>query len=138
KGCVCQLVRWQQFWYETSMPQKAFGDLLRLVRTKAGKSLNVLARHLEVSNTYLSEVEQGRRTPLTKTNIIKTAAFLGIDPLPLMVAASQWSDEMFLDMSRCSTKGREVGASLVLRWPELTEKELEAIAKIVTQRDVQM
>jgi transcriptional regulator with XRE-family HTH domain len=120
------------------MPQNAFGALLRSVRTKAEKSLNVLARHLEVSNTYLSEVEQGRRTPLTKTNIVKTAAFLGVDPLPLMVAASQWSDEMLLDMSLCSTKGREVGASLVLRWPELTERELEAIEKIVKHKDVRM
>jgi transcriptional regulator with XRE-family HTH domain len=120
------------------MKRKAFGFLLRSIREEEGKSMSALARHLDVSPAYLSEVEQGRRAPLTRENIRKAAAFLNTDPLSLVTAALEWSGMLELNMTQCSAKGKEVGATLALRWENLSEKDLEAIAKIIKQREATM
>ena len=120
------------------MSRDAFGTLLRSVRERAGKSMSALCRHLDVSTAYLSEVEQGKRAPLTRENILKTAAFLNVDQLPLIMAASEWSGELALNVQKASKRAREVGASLALRWENLSEKDLEAIAKIIKQKEATM
>ena len=120
------------------MKREAFGSLLRSIREASGKSMGALARHLEISGAFLSEVEQGRRAPLTREKILKTAAFLNTDPLPLIMAAFEWSGEFTLRVQHASKRAREVGASLAFRWESLNENDLEAIAKILTRREVAM
>jgi transcriptional regulator with XRE-family HTH domain len=118
------------------MKREAFGSLLRSLREGQGKSMSALARHLDVSPAYLCEVEQGRRTPLTRENIRKAAAFLHVDPLPLVAAALEWNGTLELNVTKCSAKGKKVGATLALRWDTLAEKDFEAIARILKQKEV--
>lgn len=118
------------------MGHDAFGTFFRSVRERTGKSMSAVCRHLGVSTAYLSEVEQGKRAPLTRENILKAAEFLNTDPLPLIMAASEWSGELALRVKKTSQRAREVGASLVLRWESLSEKDLEAIAKIIKQKEI--
>lgn len=118
------------------MKRETFGSLLRSLREGQGKSLSALARHLGVSPAYLCEVEQGRRTPLTRGNIRKAAAFLHADPLPLVAAALEWNGTLELNVTKCSAKGKEVSATLALRWETLAEQDFEAIAQILKQEEM--
>lgn len=120
------------------MKREAFGALLRSLRETQGARMSALARHLDVSPAYLSDVEQGRRAPLAREKIIKAATFLNVDPLPLITASLEWSGEFTLSVQRGSKRAREVGASLAFCWENLSENDLEAIAKILTRREVAM
>src|SRR5690242_4699424 len=116
------------------MNREAFGSLLRAIREDRGKSMSALARHVGVSPSYISEVEQCRRAPLTRDKILQAAEFLNTDPLPLVRAALEWNGILELNVDRCSMKGKEIGAYLALGWEHLSEKDLEAIGKIIRQK----
>ncbi len=113
---------------------RKYGRLLRDLRLKAGKSMGELARHLGVSVTYISDVERGNRAPLTKENTDKAAQFLNADPRPLYMDAAEWHGAFELEANAVSPKAREVGASLMRDWSELTDKDLEEIAKILGKK----
>jgi transcriptional regulator with XRE-family HTH domain len=58
----------------------AFGDLLRATRVAKGYSLRKFAHVIDVSPTYLSQVEQGNvKTPPTADRVEKMAKLLGAD-----------------------------------------------------------
>lgn len=110
----------------------AFGRLLRKLRTNANKSMGEVARYLEVSVVYVSDVEHGRRAPLVPEKIVKVAEFLETDPSPLLRAAAEvrGAFELPADKTMSST-ALEVGASLMRAWSSLEQGQLEAIAEVL-------
>jgi PTS system nitrogen regulatory IIA component len=64
-----------------------FGHTLRMLRTTAGISLRTLARKIDVSPAYLSQVELGKLNPPTHDRIKKIAETIGI-PLSLLIEMS--------------------------------------------------
>ena len=64
-----------------------FGDALRKARQSADKTLGDVARLLDVSIVYVSDVERGNRRPFNNERIIKIAEFIETDPAPLIAAA---------------------------------------------------
>ena len=108
-----------------------FGNLLREIRQKAGKSMGDLARHLQVTVPYISDVERGHRAPLTDDRIRDIASFLNVDPGPLFKAAAQHRGVFQLGVLEGRPKSLEVGAALMRRWTELSEEELDQIEKII-------
>lgn len=110
---------------------KSFGGTLRELREKANVTLGTLARHLEVSTTYLSDVERNTRTPLTKARILAVAAHLGINPQPLLTAAARDRGAFELDTNDASERKLAVGAMLARRWPSLSDDQLQELARIV-------
>lgn len=60
-----------------------FGHTLRMLRTAAGISLRALAKKVDVSPAYLSQVELGKLPPPTHTRIKKIADSIGI-PVSLL------------------------------------------------------
>jgi transcriptional regulator with XRE-family HTH domain len=90
----------------------AFGELLRQLRLPTGKSLGELARHLGYSVVYLSDIERGRRPPFDDSKIRETAAFLGLDPEPLLDAALHTRGEMIFDVKSQSDPALDVLKSL--------------------------
>src|SRR5580700_8545048 len=63
-----------------SFMKNRFGNLLRKLRIESGRSIGEVARHLEVSTVYISDVERGVRAPLTAERILRAAQFLGVKP----------------------------------------------------------
>jgi len=62
-------------------PRKVFGDLLRATRIAKGYSLRKFAEMVEVSPTYLSQVEQAKsERPPTAERVRTMAQLLGQDP----------------------------------------------------------
>jgi len=60
-----------------------FGHTLRLLRTTAGISLRTLAKRIDVSPAYLSQVELGKLPPPTHRRLTKIAESIGI-PVSLL------------------------------------------------------
>jgi transcriptional regulator with XRE-family HTH domain len=67
--------------------ENEFGNYLKRIRIKRGLSLRELARRSEVSQSYLSLVESGKRGIPTPEQLLKIAPHLKIDYLDLMKAA---------------------------------------------------
>ena len=112
-----------------------FGKLFRELRKNAGKSMGEVARHLDVSVTYVSDVERGHRAPLTEERIFDAAAFLGIDPTELLDAAAEHHGAYALAIDKeTSPQARSVGASLMRNWTDLSEEELSDIAAILDKK----
>ncbi len=64
-----------------------FGHTLRMLRTTAGISLRTLAKKMDVSPAYLSQVELGKLNPPTHDRITKIADTIGI-PVSLLIEMS--------------------------------------------------
>jgi transcriptional regulator with XRE-family HTH domain len=69
------------------MYQLMFGHTLRMLRTTAGISLRTLAKKVDVSPAYLSQVELGKLPPPTFERITKIAETIGI-PVSLLIEIS--------------------------------------------------
>jgi transcriptional regulator with XRE-family HTH domain len=93
-----------------------------------------LARDLEVSVVFISDVERGNRAPFTSDKILKVAELLDVDPEPLLQAAAETRGAFQLDATQVSGKARQVGAALMRGWTKLNEKDLDMIAQIVSRR----
>lgn len=65
------------------MNELMFGHTLRMLRTTAGISLRTLAKKIDVSPAYLSQVELGKLSPPTYSRISKIAETIGI-PVSLL------------------------------------------------------
>lgn len=69
------------------MHKLMFGHTLRMLRTTAGVSLRTLAKTIDVSPAYLSQVELGKLPPPTHNRITKIAETIGI-PVSLLIEMS--------------------------------------------------
>jgi len=65
---------------EKNMINKEFGDYLKELRKKNNKTLEELAKHLNVSLSFLCDIEKKRRPPFSKDKIEKLATFLFLTP----------------------------------------------------------
>lgn len=110
--------------------QEDYGALLRQVRGKSGKSMGALARHLGLSTPYLSDVELGHSAPLTSSYTLKAAKFLGVDAIPLLVAANRSRDAIEFKTPSSKTALRAV-AAIQQRAEDLTDEQWERIREIV-------
>lgn len=69
------------------MYEVMFGHTLRMLRTTAGISLRSLAKKIDVSPAYLSQIELGKQPPPTHSRIAKIADIIGI-PMALLMEMS--------------------------------------------------
>lgn len=59
--------------------EKSFGEVLHLLREKKDVTLRELARKINVSAPFLSDVEKGRRAPLTAERLEAVVSALNLD-----------------------------------------------------------
>lgn len=109
--------------------QNEFGKLLRTARQQSGQSLRVLAAHLGVSVPYLSDVERGRRDPLTFDRIYKAAEFLNQDSSVLIRTALR-SKSSFELSTNVSEAALETAVTLIKRWDKITDAQHRQIQRI--------
>lgn len=72
---------------------EAYGTYLRKTRENCrggeGVSLRELARYLEITPTYLSDIERGFRSPLPDDVNVKIADYIGVDASVLQRLAAE-------------------------------------------------
>ena len=95
-----------------SDPRRTFGERLRALRKKAGKTLGDLAGALEVSIVYVSDVERGNRPPFRAELIEKAAQALGADAADLHAAAAEVRGAFELRTDRIPERARAFVAGL--------------------------
>ena len=69
------------------------GDLLHMERRRRKLNLRELSNHVGLSPIYISEIETGRKIPLTGDSLIKLAQFYELDPAELTKLAFQDKSE---------------------------------------------
>jgi len=74
------------------MPGRTLGDSIREARIAEGPSLRDLAKALEISPSYLSDIENDRRVP-SEDVPGKIAVLLALDRDELMAPAGRFGDE---------------------------------------------
>ena len=71
-----------------------FGKLLRSLRLESGVGLRELARLIEKSPGYLSDVESGNVPPPSEETIVQIASALNVDKKALLKAAKKIDPEL--------------------------------------------
>lgn len=117
--------------------QERFGDTLRRTRQNAKKTLGDIARLLDVSVVYVSDVERGNRRPFSNERILKIAGFLNADPAPLIAAADIEKGVIEYDISEDKPLEARVVGDLVsgLARGGVTEDQLKRIRTILKDSD---
>ena len=110
-----------------------FGDALRRTRQEAKRTLGDVARLLDVSVVYVSDVERGNRRPFSNERILKVAKMLEADPAPLIAAADLEKGVIEYDISKAKPLEAKVVGDLVsgLARGGVTEDQLERIRTIL-------
>lgn len=118
-----------------------FNDYLKSLRIKRGLSLRELARRSEVSQSYLSLVESGKRGVPKPEHLLKIAPHLDVDYMDLMKAAGYIMKENdFTSEEEEFLKGLEEGTPLIqlfekhkptLDGKELTTSEIDFAVTII-------
>ena len=114
-----------------------FGDNLRRTRQEAEKTLGDVAKLLDVSVVYVSDVERGNRRPFSNERILKVAKMLEADPAPLIAAADVEKGVIEYDISKAKPLEAEVVGDLVsgLARGGVREDQLEKIKFILKDSD---
>jgi len=73
---------------------KTFGEMLREIRINAGVGLRELARLIDKSPGYLSDVENGRVAPPSEEVLVHIARALSVDKQRLLIAARKVDPEL--------------------------------------------
>ena len=110
-----------------------FGEILRRTRQEAERTLGDVARLLDVSVVYVSDVERGNRRPFSNERILKVAKFLKANPEPLIAAAVVEKGVIEYDISKAKPLEARVVGDLVsgLARGGVTEDQLERIRTIL-------
>jgi transcriptional regulator with XRE-family HTH domain len=104
-----------------------FGQLLRLARRNAGKTLKQLSEHLQISAGYVSKVERGLCPPFREHKVVSAAEFLGVGPEALLRAST--GERPDRDMVKPETV--QTYALLLRRLNSLNETDLADIQAIL-------
>lgn len=73
---------------------KTFGDILREIRINSGIGLRELARLINKSAGYLSDVENGHVPPPSEVVILNISTALKVDKKNLLIAAKKVDPEL--------------------------------------------
>ncbi len=107
-----------------------FGRKFRRWRKDVGLTMGDVARELNLSIAYISDIERGNRPPPRVEILKKAAETLSQDPLDVVIAAAQSRGAYELSTAP-TAKHQEVGASLLRSWEDLSAAKLEEIEEIL-------
>jgi transcriptional regulator with XRE-family HTH domain len=110
-----------------------FGEGLRALREKIPMSCSQLARRMGWSGVYQRDVERGRTYPPNINRLKDYARHLGVDPLELIKLVTIEKKSIKLEINRERKTQLQTAAVLVSRWDTLTDEQLKAIERIVSE-----
>lgn len=109
------------------MENESYGELLRELRKQKRKTLSDIAQPLGVTVAYVSDVELGRRNPLSREQTLVVAELLEVDPMQLLRAAVSTRQRLEVDLSRTGAVGVEHAAALQREWPTFSEADFQQL-----------
>lgn len=115
-----------------------FGTYISEKRKQKGLSLRKMAQLLDITPSYLSDIEKGRRYAPDKEKIIKIAKILELDSQldKLYDLAGESKDDLPPDIAEYVMKKDKVKVLLrTARNNNLTDKELDEIIRRIEQKE---
>lgn len=103
-----------------------FGAAVKQARLAAKKSQGDVARYLDVTVTYVSDVENGKRTPYTRERLLKVAHFLSAPPGRLLIVRSMCTGTFELP-TLGNSRADGLAAALSANWDKLTADQIARI-----------
>lgn len=110
---------------------ETFGDAIRKARTEKKKGLRELARDLDITPSYLSDIENDRRVPAEEV-MGKIATALGLDFAALMALAGRVGEETERYLRKTPAAGtlfRQVSHA------NLSPEDLRKLGKMIERMD---
>ena len=119
------------------MISATFGSYIKDKRIETGKSLRQLGQELELSASYLSEVERGIRPQLKRTRweaLVKAIPSITIEELELRCASSR---VLRRELAMIPDQYRHIAIALVRRTRTLglSKERQDAILNMLTESD---
>lgn len=108
----------------------SFGQHLRSIRKAANLNIGELARRLNVSITYLSDIELDRRLPLSTEKIFIVAETVQINPDTLLILAAQQRGSIELPICK-NYRAQLIGIMLMRNWEEFSNEDFQKLEKFV-------
>ena len=111
-----------------------FGKLLRIIRINSGDSAKDMARKLNMSPSYLSTIENGKRNiPIDMDKLLIEAYNLSEkDKLKLRKAMAESSDRMKIDLTDLAEKKRQMIFEITNG--NLDEDTIEELCQIIDSK----
>lgn len=103
-----------------------FGDALKEARIKARKKLRETAEHIGLSIGYLSDIEQGRKSPPDLETVRKLQDFLRVDGDKLVSLASEARTKRPTEIVQHIQKRPRL-TDLFMRAKNMSDEELEKL-----------
>lgn len=104
-----------------------YGKRLREIRLKADWSMGQLARELGFTVPYISDIEHGRRQPLSDDLTVRVANLLGADSKELLRLAGISRRSVSFDTGSASDKAREAISALHRQFPTMAESDWDVL-----------
>jgi transcriptional regulator with XRE-family HTH domain len=117
---------------EERMETDEFGKALKEARKEARKKLREVADYMELSISYLSDIEQGRKSPPDLETVRKLQDFLRVKDDRLVMLASKERTKMPTEVVQ-QIQNRPRLSELFFRAKNLTDEELEDLINQATK-----
>lgn len=122
-GVARDVVRQKSRGYHVPMSDNVFAQKLRYWRTRAGKSQGDVSRHLGCSRAYVSDVEAGKRGPMTEERIRSVARLLDVPVSVLLDAKAEVDGHWSIPVCQTPTHDR-LASFFAATWKDLDEERL--------------
>jgi transcriptional regulator with XRE-family HTH domain len=110
----------------------SLGALINDVRTRAGVSIQALARKAKIAPILISRVESGVRANLEPATLVKIADALAIDVVPLLVASGVIPAGRQAPKWELSVDDRHALAERIIKLERRLERDRVELAEIRT------
>lgn len=109
-----------------------FARQLKSARKSAGITQYAAAQHVQITQTYYADVENGKRNPLDPERIRVLAQYFETEALPLIIAAGRERGRFELPVSQDNDDARCLAAAtLSERWRTLPNKTIKQILSVL-------
>lgn len=108
-----------------------FGKKLRQLREDSGISIRQLAKAIDCSAVYISDVELGHRAPPSFDKIVKICQELKADPTELQRLAAEQKKHIELDTEGLRSLQLDAALSLGRALQGLTDEQAQEILKVL-------
>ncbi|XDD52527.1 helix-turn-helix domain-containing protein (plasmid) [Leptospira sp. WS92.C1] len=115
----------------TKMSTNVFGSFLRENRERAKVRLNELAKVLEISSVYLSDIELGRRNPPSDEKLALISEKLQITFEDLKEKSIQYRKKAEFDVSDSSSEKSQLALKMARVWKDISEEDAVKISKFL-------
>lgn len=118
-----------------SSATSSFGAYVRRAREAKGLRMKDLAKELDCTVVYLSEIELSRKAPPSQEKISKIAEVLEIDSKFLQGLAAASKPRLELELESMPARYQQFAMALARSWNDLSEDQMKRIIQTLEEHE---